>query len=74
MAIGGTTYGAVDSPARPSMAAIDSPVRPSMAPKFAVDGPAGPVVRGPLWRYRPYYNGLVILHFCNNIFILCVII
>ena len=46
--LGGTTYGAVDSPARPSMAAIDSPAAgPSMATKFAADGPAGPVVGGP---------------------------
>ena len=44
--LGGTTYGAVDSPARPSMAAIDSPARPSMATKFAIDGPVGPVVGG----------------------------
>ena len=28
------------------MAAIDSPAGPSMATKFAVDGPAGPVVGG----------------------------
>ena len=41
----GTTYGAVDSPARPSMAAIDGPGGPFMATKFAVDGSAGPVVR-----------------------------
>ena len=33
--LGGTTYGAVDGPAGPSMAT-----------KFAVDGPAGPVVGG----------------------------
>ena len=45
--LGGTTYGAVDSPAGPSMAAIDSPAGPSMATKFAVDGPAGRVVGGP---------------------------
>ena len=45
--LGGTTYGAVDSPAGPSMAAIDSPAGPSMATKFAVDGPAGPFVGGP---------------------------
>ena len=45
--LGGTTYGAVDGPAGPSMAAIDSLARPSMATKFAVDGPAGPVVGGP---------------------------
>jgi len=45
---GGTTYGAVDCPARPSTAAIDIPAGPSMATKFAVDGPAGPVVGGPL--------------------------
>ena len=44
--LGGTTYGAVDSPAGPSMAAIDSPVRPSMATKFIIDGPVGPVVGG----------------------------
>ena len=44
--LGGTTYGAVDSPAGPSMAAIDSPAGPSMATKFAVDGLAGPVVGG----------------------------
>ena len=45
--LGGATYGAVDSPAGPSMAAIDSPAGPSMATKFAIDGPAGPVVGGP---------------------------
>ena len=28
------------------MAAIDSPAGPSMAVKFAIDGPAGPVVGG----------------------------
>ena len=44
--VGGTSYGAVDSPAGPSMAAIDSPAGPSMVTKFAVDGPAGPVVGG----------------------------
>ena len=44
--LGGTTYGTEDSPAGPSMAAIDSPAGPSMATKFAVDGPAGPVVGG----------------------------
>ena len=44
--LGGTTYGAVDSPAGPSMAAIDSPAGSPMAAKFAVDGPAGPVVGG----------------------------
>ena len=44
----GTTYGAVDSLAGPSMAAIDSPARPSIATKFVVDGPAGPVVGRPL--------------------------
>ena len=44
--LGGTTYGAVYSPAGPSMAAIDSPAGPSMAAKFAVDDPAGPVVGG----------------------------
>ena len=43
----GTTYGAVNSTAGPSMAAIDSPAGPSAATKFAVDGPAGPVVGGP---------------------------
>ena len=43
----GTTYGAVDSLAGPSMAAIDVPAGPSMATKFVVDGPAGPVVGGP---------------------------
>ena len=30
------------------MAAIDSPAGPSMATKFALDGPAGPFVGGPL--------------------------
>ena len=44
--LGGTTYGAVDSPARPSMAAIDSPAGPPMATKFSGDGLAGPVVGG----------------------------
>ena len=43
--LGGTTYGAVDSPAGPSMAAIDSPAGST---KFTIDGPAGPVVGGPL--------------------------
>ena len=45
--LGGTTYGAVDGPAGPSMAAIDGSTGPSMAPNFAVDGPARPVVGGP---------------------------
>ena len=44
----GTTYGAVNSPAGPSMAAIDNPAGPSMATKFTADGQAGPVVGGPL--------------------------
>ena len=44
--VGGTAYGAVDSPAGPSMAAIDNPAGPSMATKSAVDGPAGPVLGG----------------------------
>ena len=44
---GGTTYGAVVSPAGPSMAAIDGPVGPFMATKFAVGGPAGSFVGGP---------------------------
>ena len=43
----GICYGALDSPAGPSMAAIDSPAGPSMATKLAVDGPAGPFVGGP---------------------------
>ena len=34
---GGTTYGTVDCPGRPSMAA-----------KLAVDGPGGPILGGPL--------------------------
>ena len=42
--LGGTTYGAVDGPARPSMAAMAGP---SMATKFAIDGLAGQVVGGP---------------------------
>ena len=45
--LGGTTYGAVDGLAGPSMAAMDDPAGPSMATKFAVDGPAIPVVGGP---------------------------
>ena len=45
--VGGTTYGAVDSPGGPSMAAIVSPGRPTMATKFAVDGPGGPILGGP---------------------------
>ena len=44
--LGGTTYGTVDSPARPSMAAIDSPAGPPMAAKIAVDGSAEPIVGG----------------------------
>ena len=46
--LGGTTYGAVDGPAGPSMAAINGPAGPSMANFVAIDGPAGPVVGGPL--------------------------
>ena len=34
---------------RPSMAAIDIPTGPSMAAKFAMDGPAGPVVGDHRW-------------------------
>ena len=45
--LGGTTYGAVDSPGGPSMAAIVGPGGPSMATKFAVDGPGGPILGGP---------------------------
>ena len=45
--LGGTSYGAVDSPAGPSMATIDSPARPSIAAKFAMDGLAGQVMGGP---------------------------
>ena len=45
--LGGTTYGAVDSPGGPSMVAIVSPGGPTMATKFAVDGPEGPILGGP---------------------------
>ena len=46
--LGGTTqYGTVDSPAGSSIAAIDNLAGTSMATKFAVDGPARPVVGGP---------------------------
>ena len=34
-------------PDHPWQPYIDSPAGPSMATKFAVDGPAGPVVGGP---------------------------
>ena len=37
--LGGTTYGAVDSPGGPSMATIVSLGGPTMVTKFAVDGP-----------------------------------
>ena len=43
----GTTYSAVDGPARPSIVAIDSPAEPSIATKFSVGGLAGPVVEDP---------------------------
>ena len=39
--LGGTTYGAVDSPAGPSMAAIDSLAGPSMAAKCRWSGCGG---------------------------------
>ena len=45
--LGGTTYGAVDSPGGLSMAAIVSLGGPTMATKFAVDGPGGPILGGP---------------------------
>ena len=70
---GGTTYGTVDSPAGPSMAAIDSPAGPPMATKFAVDGPAGPIVggtigdvTGPCWYHlvSRYYHILHWLALC----------
>ena len=52
VAIGGTTYAAVDDPAGPSMAAIDGPAGPSTANFVAIDGPAGPVVGDHRWRDR----------------------
>ena len=45
--LGGTIYGAIDSPGGPSMAAIVSPGGLPVATKFAVDGPAGPILGGP---------------------------
>ena len=44
---GETIYGAIDSPGGPSMAAIVSPGGLPVATKFAVDGPAGPILGGP---------------------------
>ena len=45
--LGGTTYGAVDSPGGLSMAAIVSLGGPTMATKFAVDGPGGQILGKP---------------------------
>ena len=47
----GTTYGAVDGPAGPSMAAIDCPAGPYMATKFAV------VWGDHRWRDSPQFWG-----------------
>ena len=49
----GTTCGK----AGPSMAAIVGPRKPSTVTKFAVDGPAGPVVAGDHLRYDSSYGG-----------------
>ena len=42
----GTNYGAVDSPAGPSVAAKLGPGGPSMATKIAINGPGGPIFGG----------------------------
>ena len=44
---GGTTYGAIDGPGRPSMAAVLGPGGPPVAINIATDGPGGPILGGP---------------------------
>ena len=42
--LGGTTYGAIDSPGGPSTAVIVGPGGTTMATKYVIDGPGGPPV------------------------------